>query len=221
MSGVVTSVLDIYNLALTRIGHEPLAAETERGKGGDRCRLHYPILRDVVLRAHPWNFAIRRVALAQLVFTPAFEYDYAYALPTEPYCLKVIRTDYEAVGFASTAVYGFPGMHGISPMAIEYRIESVRINGTDVRALLCNESALKIEYIARITDVAQYDALFVDALSARLAAEIAIAMTDNQSVTKTLMDLYAAKLSEARSVDAQEGSAREIVNTDAYLLART
>ena len=46
-------------------------------------------------------------------------------------------------------------------------------------------------------------------------------MTDNQSVTKTLMDLYAAKLSEARSVDAQEGSAREIVNTDAYLLART
>lgn len=218
---VVTSELDIWNLALTRVGHEPLASVTERGKGGDRCRLHYPVMRDTVLTAHPWNFAIRRVELAQLAFTPTFEFTYAHALPTDPYCLRVLRTEWEANGYASTAVYGFPGMHGFAGQAIEWRIETVAINGTGIRALLCNESSAKIEYIARISDVAMYSALFVDALAARLAAEIAMSLTDNQALTKTLLDLYTLKMAEARIMDAMEGTPREVINTDAWLIART
>jgi len=221
MSGVVTSELDIYNLALTRIGHEPLSSPTERGKGGDRCRLHYPVMRDAVLSAHPWNFAIRRVELAALDFTPAYEFSNAFALPSDPYCLRVIRTEWEANGYSSTAVYGFPGMNGLYPQTIEWRIETVSIDGSSVRALLCNESAAKIEFIARISDVAQYSALFVDALAARLAAEIAMSMTDNQSAAKTMMDMYMAKMAEARIMDAMEGSSRDVVNTDGWLIART
>lgn len=217
---VVSSVLDIYNLALTRIGHEPLSSIDERGKGGDRCRLHYPVMRDAVLSAHPWNFAIRRAHLAKLSYTPAFEFSSAFVLPTDPYCLRVIRTNFEASGHSSTAIYGFPGIHGLMPGAIEWRIETVSINSADVRVLMCNEAAMAIEYIARITDVAQYSALFVDALAARLAAEIAISMTDNQSASKTLMDFYMAKLSEARIMDAMEGSSRDVVNTDGWLIAR-
>ena len=217
----ISSVLDIYNLALTRIGHEPIASPDERGKGGDRCRLHYPLVRDSVLAAHPWNFAIRRAALAQLAFTPTFEFTYAHALPTDPYCLRVVRTEWEANGYSSTAVYGFPGMHGLSPMGIEWRIESVNISGTPVRALLCNESSCKIEYIARIEDVAQFSPLFVDALSARLAAEISMSMTDNQNATQTMMQLYMNKVAEARIMDAFEGTPREVVNTDGWLIART
>lgn len=216
----VTSVLDIYNLALTRIGHEPMASVDERGKGGDRCRLHYPVMRDAVLAGHPWNFAIRRVALAQLSFTPAFEFTYAFALPTDPYCLRVIRTEWESAGYSSTAVYGFPGFHGLHPQAIEWRVESVNVSGTPVRALLCNESACKIEYIARIDDVSQFSPLFVDALAARLAAEIAISMTDNQSASQTMMQMYMQKMAEARIMDSFEGTPRDVINTDAWLIAR-
>lgn len=220
MSGVVTSVLQIYNLALSRIGQDTLASPDERGKPGNHCRINYPVVRDAVLRAHPWNFAVRRAELASLVFTPAFEFTYAFALPTDPYCLKVIRTDWEATGFSSSAVYGFPGIHGYLPASIEYRIETVRVNNADVRALLCNETTMKIEYIARIEDVAQYDALFVEALSARLAAELAKPLADDNTLAKNMMDFYAAKLTEARVADAQEGTPREIVNTDAWIMAR-
>lgn len=201
---VVNSELDIYNLALTRIGHEPLSSPTEQGKAGDRCRLHYPVIRDTVLMAHPWNFAVRRQELAQLSETPAFEFDYAYALPTDPYCLRVLRTEWEASGYAP----------------FNWRVESINVDGTPVRALLCNEPSVSIEYIARITDVALFSALFVDTLAARLAAEIAISMTDNQAAAKTMMDFYAAKLAEARTMDAQEGSPRDVVNTDGWLMAR-
>ena len=216
----VTSVLEIYNLALLRLGQETMASVDETGRAGNMCRLNYPLLRDAVLRAHPWNFAVRRAALAQIAVTPAFEFDYAYALPTDPYCLKVLRTDWEATGWTSSAIYGFPGVHGMMPATIEYRIETVRYNDADVRAILCNESTLKIEYIARITDVAQYDPLFVEALISRMASEMAKPLADDNTLAKNMFDTYLAKLAEARLNDAQEGTPREVVNTDAFLVAR-
>lgn len=216
---MVTSVLEIYNLAITRLGHEPMSSEGENTKAGRLCRLHYPTIRDAVLKSHPWNFAVRRATLAQLSVTPAFEYTYAYALPTDPYCLKVIRTSLESAGYSSAPVYGYAPL-GFEALPVEYRIETIDVSGTPVRAMLINETEVSIEYIARITDVSLFDPMFVDCLAARLAAEMAIAISDNQSVTKTLMDLYQMKLSEARTMDAQEGSSRDVVNTDGWLIAR-
>lgn len=217
---MVTSVLEVYNLAITRIGHEQLSSETENTKAGRLVRLHYPTIRDAILRAHTWNFAIRRASLSALSTTPVFEYLYAFALPTDPYCLKVIRTSYEADGFSSSAIYGYPGMVSYGTIPIEYRIETINHSGTPVRVLLSNESTMSIEYIARIEDVSLFDPLFVDCLAARLAAELSIPLTDNQAATKTLLEIYQMKLSEARVMDAQEGSPRDVVNTDPWLIAR-
>lgn len=216
----VTSKLDIWNLAVTRIGHEPISEEGENTKAGRLCRLHYPLVLDACLRAHPWNFAVRRAELAALTTVPGFEFTAAFALPTDPYCLKVIRTSHEANGFSSTAIYGYPGIHGYGAMPVEYRVETIRHEGTDVRCILINDSSLSIEYIARVTDVAQFDALFVDVLAARLAAEIAIALTDNKSASESALQVYQMKLAEARTVDAQEGSPRDIINVDGWLMAR-
>ena len=47
----------------------------------------------MVLRSHPWNFANKRVELAQLTETPAFEYDFQFQLPAD--CLRVLKTDDE------------------------------------------------------------------------------------------------------------------------------
>lgn len=217
---MASSVLEIYNLAITRLGHEQMSSEDENTKAGRLVRLHYPTIRDAVLRAHPWNFAVRRAALSALSVTPAFEFTYAFALPTSPYCLKVLRTSYEANGYSSAAIYGYPGIVGYGYVPVEYRVETIDVSGTPVRAILSNESTLSIEFIARIEDVALFDPLFIDALCARLAAELALPLTDNQSATKTMMDVYYSKLSEARTMDAQEGSPRDVVNTDAWLIAR-
>lgn len=217
---MITSKVTLWNLAITRLGHEQISSETENTKAGRLVRLHWPIVRDGVLRAHPWNWAIRRATLSTLNVTPNHEFTYAHALPTDPFCLKVIRTNYEAEGYSSTAVYGYPGLVGYGALPVEYRIETISVSGTPVRAILSNESSMKIEYIARIEDVSQYDDLFVDAAAAKLAAELAIPLTDNQAAAKTMMELYQAKMAEARIVDAQEGSPREVFNSDGWLIAR-
>lgn len=189
---MVTSEIQICNMALRRLGHDPITGFSQAVKGASLCALFYAPTRDTVLRAHPWNFAIKRVMLAQETDTPAFEYDYQYALPSD--FLKVVRTDFDALGYE-----------------VDYRIEG--------RKLLTSEGAIGIEYIARITDVAQFDSLFVDCLAARLAAEIGTNLTDNTQLVRTAWELYGEKIKEARSVDAQEGTPRNI-EADMWLLAR-
>ncbi len=201
MTGTVTSEVHICNMSLTRLGHPTITSLDQDTKGAALCKLHYPVVRDVVMRAHPWNFAIRRATLASdATASIPFEYTYRYPLPED--CLKVIRTSEEAIA----------GTTWIN----DYRIES---NGTS-KAILTNASELSIEYIARITDVYQFDALFVDAVSARLTAEIAMAMTDNATMAANAMQSYEAKLREARQIDAQEGTPREIVDASGWIMAR-
>lgn len=209
---MATSETHICNLALSRIGQNFITTLTEGTRNSDVCNLHYASTRDALLRAHPWNFAIRRSALALDATAPNHEFDYRFALPTDPYCLKVIRTDWEATGFSGTAIYGFPGQMGYADYGVPYRIEG--------RFLLCNETTVSIEYIARIEDVAQFDDLFTDLLAQRLAAEMCVQITDNQSMAKGLWEIYGAKLSEARTMDAQEGTPRAVVDASPWLVAR-
>ena len=190
----VTSEPQIANVALTRLGHLQIVTFDDGTKPSDLCRLHYPICRDALLRMHAWNFAIRRVALALSATAPNHEYSYAYALPTD--CIRVIRTGLEADGFSG----------------IDYRIEG--------KFLLTDETPVNIEYVARITDVTQFDDMFVDVLAQRMAAEMAMPLTDNASLTKTAWDIYTTKLQEARTGDSQEGTPRDIIDMNGWLQAR-
>lgn len=206
------SETEICNIALTRIGHQQITdIGTDTSKAGDLCRLQYPRLRDAMLRMHPWNFAIKRALLASDATAPVFEYLYAFPLPSD--CLKVIRTSWEATGYSSldSAVKEF-----WSEPTLPYRIE----NHNGRKALLANEATVSIEYVSKVTDTSEFDEHFTDVLAQRLAAEIAMALTDNQSFTKTSWDMYAIKLNDARTLDAQEGSARDIVDSSYWLTAR-
>lgn len=78
----------ICNSALIKIGAERISSLTENNKRAIVCNEQYPKIRDEVLRAHPWNFAIKRVELAQITDAPAFEYKYYYQLPED--CLRVL-----------------------------------------------------------------------------------------------------------------------------------
>ena len=206
----MTSTVDICNLALTRLGHKMITSLVENTKASELCTLHYPMTRDAVLRAHPWNFAISRATLALSSTIPNHEFAYRHALPSD--CLKVIRTNWEADGSAGAAVYGFPGIMGGTWDIMEYRLEG--------RFIASNETTVKIEYVARIEDPTQFDTLFTDMLAQRLAAELSMSLTDNQAATKTMWDIYSAKLTEARLMDAQEGTPRDVVDVSPWLTAR-
>jgi hypothetical protein len=185
----MASVVDICNSALNQIGASNIIALTEDSKAARLCNQRYDFVRDATFRAHPWNSLTTRVALAPDTATPVFEFTQQFTLPTDPFCLRVL---------------------GLSDANILYRVEG--------RKLLCNESTIQMIYIARVTDVNEYDTLLIETLAAALAADLAYPLVGSSALGSNMYSLYQTKLTEARFVDATEDNA---INTSIVNESRT
>jgi len=173
----MASEVDIINSAMNMIGASNIIERGEDSKAARVSNQRYDSIRDAVLRAHPWNCAVTRVNLAPDTDAPAFDWDYAFTLPTDPYCLRVLRLDY---------------------LDIEFRVEG--------RKIVTNEQSINLIYIARVTDPNTYDTLLQEAIAARLAADVSFTLSQSTSLTQNMYSLYESKLKEARFVDATEGT---------------
>lgn len=181
----MASDVDICNSALNAIGASNIISLTEDSRAARVCNQRYEFVRDSVFRAHPWNCLISRVEVAADSTAPAFEFEYAHTLPTNPYCLRVLRPQ--------------------DPDSV-FKIEG--------RKLLANTTPFKFIYISRVTDPNEYDQLLIEALAARLAADISYALVNSATLTQSLYAIYESKLSEARFVDATEGTPDNVINLD-------
>ena len=170
---------EIITNALLLLGDKEIVSPTE---DSDRARIGaalYPRIRDAVLRAHPWNFAITRQKITAEVTGPVFgEFLNKFKLPTHPFCLRVLSLD--------------------DNPEIRFKIEG--------RFMLSNVSTANYQYIMRVVDPNQFDSDFIGAVEVRLAQRMALAITGGAQVRRDFEDEYRSLLREARSIDAQEGS---------------
>ena len=181
----MASDVDICNSALNMIGASNIVALTEDSRAARVCNQRFEFVRDATFRAHPWNCLLRRTSMAAESDAPAFEFTSQHTLPSDPYCLRVLRPE--------------------DPDTV-YRVEG--------RKLLSNTTPFKMIYVARVTDPNEYDQLLLETLAARLASDISYALVNSASLTAQLYTLYEQKLSEARFVDATEGTPENVVNME-------
>ena len=127
---------------------------------------------------HIWNFAIKRVILAEMATSPAWGYSNQYQLPS----------DY--IRIASI---------GENNAYKNYAIENSILMLSDT-----SESALKIRYVFDNKSVETFDPLFVELLSLDLAVNISYAITGNPAVVARVEKLREDKRRAAFSVDGQE-----------------
>lgn len=171
------SEVAICNLALAGIGRGAQITSLDEASTAARlCKARYPYARDAVLRAYDWNFAARRAELANNATAPAFEYAYAYDLPAD--CL-LVREVFEGE-------------------AQKWVVENRQIL-TDMGA------PIYIRYTTNASAPAFFDPLFFEALAARIAADVAMPLSESAGRAEGLYRVYMEKLSEARRRDAQEG----------------
>lgn len=85
---MASSITEIANLALTYIGADLITSLDDPQKSAIIIKQNWPGCRDAVLRAYPWNCAIRRVQLAPLSERPPFEWAYSFQLPSD--CLRTL-----------------------------------------------------------------------------------------------------------------------------------
>ena len=96
---MAASIVNICNSALNQIGASNILSLTEDSKAARICNQRYEFIRDSVFRAHPWKALTRRVTLAPDAVKPAFEFDNAFTLPTDPFCLRVLYLRYHDIPY--------------------------------------------------------------------------------------------------------------------------
>ena len=188
----MASVVDICNSALNLIGASNILSLTEDSKSARICNQRYINVRDATFRSHPWNCLLRRATLASDTETHHFDFSNQFTLPTDPFCLRVLQ---------------------LQDQDLVYKVEG--------RKILANTTEIKLLYVARVEDPNEYDQLLVEALAARLAADIAYALVNSASLMMQLNQMYKAKLVEARFVDANEGTPATINNESSLTVAES
>ena len=132
-------------------------------------------MRNYVLRRHPWNCAVKRVALAPDVALPAFDWAFQFTLPND---------------YMRTLSVGEAGAE------IEFKIESGK--------LLCDEYPARLRYIWRNENPGTWDDMLVWAMTVSMKAVMAYPITQSASLAQVVDDALKDVLKQARAVDGQD-----------------
>lgn len=201
----MASVIDICNLALSRLGDSATVASIDPPEGSQQaeyCAQFYPIARDSLLEMHEWKFATRRASLA-LRDLPAWNWQYVYAVPTQ--CIKIISV--------------LPEHASIYDKSQNYDAET----GPDGNVIIyTNLAQASLRYLVRVTDTGRFSPLFVDALGWLLASHLAGPIykgTEGARMAQAAYSGFRAVLSQAVVSDANQQQ-MELKHTPDWIAAR-
>lgn len=181
---MITTVTQICNLALSRIGARRLASyESDTTTEATACRLHYELARDGMLRRHQWDFAKNDQALNKLPDSASPKYEAAWQLPAD--CVRVIGATVDGRSLTDFIRHG--------------------------RLLLTADfTALRLEYVSNAVPISQWDSLFVEALVLKLAAKICEDISQNPAKAQECnSELESLALPHAQTADAREANSGE------------
>lgn len=182
------SVISICNLALSNIGNSrSINSLEEASKEADVCSLHFEQCRDSVLADFDWNFATKRVALAD-TGEPPTDWQYAYRYPTD--CVRI------------TGIM-VPGIRNpTAEQRIPYEV-GVDAAGT-WKLIYTDQQQAMLKYVTRITDVNMFDAIFIEALAWRLSAAINMTLTGSADLGNNALNMYGRVILSASSHSLNE-----------------
>ena len=166
----MSSKIDVINLALYKLAQSVvLPSLADQSKAADVMGRLWEPMRDLVLEARAWPFALKAQALAQSAQGAQPGWQYRYARPSDCVTIKAV-TDAEGLRTVRTlSSFLEPEMArwGSGRWLYQWE-ESCGDDGTTINS---DAEAPWLVYISRVEDVGRYSASFVNALAARLAAE--------------------------------------------------
>lgn len=189
------SETSILNMSLGRIGSTRINDFIDNNEANPQivqARIHYEQTRDALLRSHWWRFARSRETLSQnaeyTADTTTFEWTYAYDLPNDflREWLPPWEDNSEVLG-RSRNTYSLEG-----------------------KQLLSNQTTMQVRYVKRVTDVTEFDPLFVEVLVLQLALKMVMPLSQDKVLWQALYgELWGVSgipgvMSRVRTMDKQE-----------------
>lgn len=187
---MATSV-SICNMALGRIGITRQIANlaTENSQEAVTCRLYYDDAVRFVLEDYPWPFATAYRELGLVEESPNSDWLYAYRYPSDGVFIRRIVTDAGRVDF--------------DPMPFRVGLDD------DGKLVYTDQPDAVVEYTKLVTDESKFTPAFVEALSWKIASDVAPALSRVASAQQTCPAMYQRVISTARERVANESQQSE------------
>lgn len=177
--------ITICNLALGWVGADPIRSFDDRNTTAELCRNNYPLSRRAVLEDSAWTFAMRRMVLDTFLAPDDNRWgDFnAFPIPDENKVLNVQRV--------------YPDPNEV------YQSEGWQKEGSNI---LARDDIIYVRYTFDLEDTTEFTPGFIQALAARMAADLAIPIASSRTLQADMWQLYAAKLLTATSNDGAQGA---------------
>ena len=178
---MATTKTQIVNLALTRIGEDPILTFDDEGKAAALARLHYPVVIAKMLREYTWNHSKKQGTLTPILPAPVFRFANRYPRPADFVRLVALENDRDA----RWQVY----------------VDGIYTDlGPPVNA----------EWIEDHGNVTIYDASFVDAVSLECAHRWVTPLAKSVALKTEIRSEFNDSISLARAIDAIEREENEL-----------
>jgi hypothetical protein len=177
------SEVSICNVALGWLGQSPISSLSDANVTAQLCSDNYDEARMAVLEEGAWGFAQRKFILQNAVVPTADMWGQGKSYFLLPGDILKVREAYSSSSMPGDPLKGWTveGRH------LESSWGKVYCLGT-----------------TNITDPKLMDAAFRTALSARLAADLCIPITQSQTLAADMWAMYEDKLSRATVIDASQ-----------------
>lgn len=220
------SQVGVANMALQRIGARgTIASFTEDSPNAIKVLTVWDMIFQEVLSERDWKFAKTRVELQQNVQRPVGGYRYAYALPADflRLCRPREKPEERRIADANFFSWGAWGHrrhdipvwpHDVAPYIVETVQNAIPVPPNPAlpityttnllsnyphRGLYTDCQPIVINYIRLITDFTQLLPGFVNCLANRLAAELAIPVTEDKQKYQGMMEMYTHSMNSAQA----------------------
>jgi hypothetical protein len=166
---VALSKVQIGNMALAEVPAPRITSFADESNEAQYVNEHYQPAVELLLEAHDWDFAIRRVELAALSTNDRqIDWAYGYTLPTDvasPRKIIPTITNSDVTGYemAQTAA---PWVSGLDDLSTIYPFEIAS------GVLYTNLTGATLEYVTLDVNESEFPALFARALAFELASRI-------------------------------------------------
>lgn len=203
MAMATQTAISLCAQALVRLGAQPIQSFEENTDRARICSVAYPGLRDAIIAGYPWRCMMTKKELTRSATVPAGQFAYQFLIPGEALTAPSATFSNQDRKLADHEFKQF-GRH-----------------------LMADFPRVWADYVT-VKPESEWPAWFFDLVMSCLCAEIAFAITDQQSTADTWRavaygtpgdDGIGGKLAQARLVDSQ-GSGNVGIYSETFIDAR-
>ena len=199
---MATSQVSICNLALSWLGTPPIMSIDDETVEAALCKAQYDDALKATLEERDWTFATDRLILTPVVEPPLWGFGNKFLVPAQVRRVISVTVPRGTTIDVSSDVLGFN---------VQWQLESGFI--------LADEDLIHVRAVLNNDNAGAYPGVFVQALAARLAADMSIGLTHSLDLYKTLWAFYDLKITTASGTDGRQGR-RETVEAPRLTRAR-